>query len=200
MNIMTWVRCFTLYVAVMARKSAEMILCMVAHLHTVLRLYQKAAQKLAWLEYDIQFRMEIAASEDRSWTCDDPWQYASCLPGPNSMSDPFEVAELDERQTQGSIQEQAVSGQAVADTNAFVGKGKRPLSLGPSNGGASVRPPAKKPRKSGMCRLFNSAPGGYPYGRECIFTHRCLNCGAMNEHRRLSCSHPPRALRDKRPL
>ena len=66
MDLMTWVRCFTLYVAVMAKKSAEMILCMVAHLHTVLRLHQKASHKLAWLEYNIQVRMEIAASEDWS--------------------------------------------------------------------------------------------------------------------------------------
>ena len=203
MDIITWVRCFTLYIAVMAKKSAEMIPCMVAHLHTVLRLHQKAANKLAWLEYDIQFRMEIAASEDRSWTCGDPWQYVSCLPGPSLMSDPFDVAEWDERQTQGCVQDlqqQTGSGQAVSDANAFTGKGKRPLDLGSSKGGASVRLPAKKPRKSGICRLLNSAPGGCPYGRECIFTHRCSNCGAMNEHGRLSCPHPPRALRDERPL
>ena len=93
MDIMTWVRCFTLYVAVMARNSAEMIPRMVAHLHTVLRLHQKASHKLVWLEYDIQFRMEIAASEDQSWTCGDPWQYVSYLPGANFMSDPFDVAE-----------------------------------------------------------------------------------------------------------
>ena len=73
LDIMTWVRCFSLYVAVMAKKFPEMIPSMVAHLHTVLRLHQKASNKSEWLEYDIQFRMELAASEDRSWTCDDPW-------------------------------------------------------------------------------------------------------------------------------
>ena len=56
-DIMTWVRCFTLYIAVMAKKSAQMIPCMVAHLHTSLWLHQKASHKLAWLEYDIQFQM-----------------------------------------------------------------------------------------------------------------------------------------------
>ena len=73
MDIATWVRCFTLYTAVMAKKSVEMVPCMVAHLHTVLRLHQKASHKLAWLEYDIQFCMEIAASDKWSWTGGDPW-------------------------------------------------------------------------------------------------------------------------------
>ena len=33
MNIVTWVRCFSLYIAVMARKAVEMMACMVLHLH-----------------------------------------------------------------------------------------------------------------------------------------------------------------------
>ena len=71
MDIMTWVRCFALFMAVLSQRSPEMVLDMVAHLHTVLRLQQKATSQLAWLEYDIQFRMELASSTDRSWTCGD---------------------------------------------------------------------------------------------------------------------------------
>ena len=158
---------------------------------------------MAWLEYNIQFRMEMAASDDRSWSCGDPWQYVTCLPGPNSTSDPFAVSEWDERQTQGGtqdLQRQAGSGQAMADPSAYTGKGNRPMNSGSSNGGANVRPPVKKPRKSGICRLLNHAPGGCPYGRECIFTHRCTNCGAMNGHGRVTCPLPPRPLQDGRPL
>ena len=80
MDITTWVRCFTLYMAVLSVKAPEMIPSMVAHLHTVLRLQQRSSHLLAWLEYDIQFRMELAASADRAWTCGDPWQYVACLP------------------------------------------------------------------------------------------------------------------------
>lgn len=99
-DIITWTRCFSLYMAVLSKRSPEMAPSMVAHLHTVLRLQQRASSQLAWLEYDIQFQMELAASADRAWTCGDPWQYISCLPGPSSMGDPFEMSAEDPQQFQ----------------------------------------------------------------------------------------------------
>ena len=65
-DIGTWTHCFTPYIAVLSKKAADMVPSMVAHLHTVLRLQQKASHQLAWLEYDIQFRMELTASADRA--------------------------------------------------------------------------------------------------------------------------------------
>ena len=62
-TISTWIRCFTLYVAVMAKKKTDMIRCTVAHLHTVLKLQQKAPESLSWLEYNIPFQMEMAVRE-----------------------------------------------------------------------------------------------------------------------------------------
>ena len=41
---------------------------MVAHMHTVLRLHQKAPTCTVWREYDVQFCIDIAAYEDRKWT------------------------------------------------------------------------------------------------------------------------------------
>ena len=166
LDITTWVRCFTLYMAVLSTKAPEMVPSMVAHLHTVLRLQQKASHHLAWLEYDIHFRMELAASADRAWTSGDPWQYVTCLPGRLATNDPFDVAEPE----------------ALASPRD---KGKRPLE-GEKGIQKLSRPPTKKPKK-GVCRLHNTAPGGCPYGRECIFTHRCTGCGAVDEHGRISC-------------
>ena len=164
MNITTWV-CFSLYMAVLSTRAPEMVPSMVAHLHTVLRLQQRASHNLAWLEYDIQFRMEMAASADRVWKCGDPWQYVACLPGQHLPNDPFEVAELD-------------------TLPALKGKGKRPLIQEGERG--VPRPPLKK-QKKGVCRLHNTTSGGCPYGRDCIFSHRCTGCGAMDEHGRISC-------------
>ena len=197
LDIMTWIRCFSLYVAVMAKKFPEMIPSMVAHLHTVLRLHQKASHKSAWLEYDIQFRMEMAASEDRSWTCGDPWQYISCLPGPSATGDAWDKSEWEEQWMQCGVQEsqqRAGSSQDPGEQNihSSAGKGKRLMEA--SKGASSTRPLAKKPRRAGICRLLNNAPGGCPYGRDCIFTHRCTNCGAVNEHGRLSCPLPPKPI------
>ena len=101
-DIETWTLCFTLYIAVLSKKkTADMVPSMVAHLHTVIRLQQKASHQLAWLEYDFQFRMELAASADHEWTGGDPWQYVSCLPGLKLTNDHFEVSEL-ESQSQSS--------------------------------------------------------------------------------------------------
>ena len=157
-----------------------MVQSMVAHLHTVLHLQQKASSQLAWLEYDIQFRMEPAASADRAWTCGDPWQYISCLPGPSSLADPFEFSVEDAQSSQRS----------------GLGKGKRPMEPDAERGVTQPKLPAKKPKKTGVCRLFNSAPSGCPYGRECSFIHRCNNCGAVNKHHRLVCPFPQKPTRD----
>ena len=49
---MTWTRCFSLYVAVMAKRRAKLVPPMIAHLHAVLKL-------MAWLQYDWKARREI---------------------------------------------------------------------------------------------------------------------------------------------
>ena len=43
-DILTWTRCFSLYLAVVAKVKAEMVPCKVAHLHTVFKLHRKALQ------------------------------------------------------------------------------------------------------------------------------------------------------------
>ena len=39
-DILTWVRCFSLYMAVLTKKGATMVPSMVAHMHTVMHLHQ----------------------------------------------------------------------------------------------------------------------------------------------------------------
>ena len=39
-DIFTWIRCFTIYVAVLSKKAADMVPSMLAHLHTVVRKNQ----------------------------------------------------------------------------------------------------------------------------------------------------------------
>lgn len=65
--------------AVMSQKRRDMIQFMVAHVHTVIRLYHRVPDQLAWLEYDVQYRMEIAASEERKWLSGDPWRYVPVM-------------------------------------------------------------------------------------------------------------------------
>ena len=90
MDLSTWTRCFTLYIAVISKVKAEMVPAMVAHLHTVFKLHNKAPQSSAWLEYDIQFMMEAAASAEKVWKSGDPWQHVSCLPDHSSLANAFD--------------------------------------------------------------------------------------------------------------
>ena len=53
MDVLTWTKCFSLYIAVMSRKHPDMIPSMVAHMHTVMKLNQKVPKSMSWYEYDI---------------------------------------------------------------------------------------------------------------------------------------------------
>ena len=73
-----------------------------------------------------------------------------------------------------------------------IGKGKRPIYSTLGKAPAGRKPPAtKKTKRGGTCRLFHKAPQGCPYGEECMFTHRCSNCGALEAHGQLGCPLPP---------
>ena len=198
LDIITWLRCFTLYIAVMAKQRSDMVQCMVAHLHTVLKVHQKAPKSAAWLEYDIQFRMEMAAREDWVWMEGDPWQYVSCLPGPSTNQDPFDLAEIAASpQVEPNRPPHLAPALAQDHTEPAVilGKGKRPIdSTSAKAPVAGKRPATKKPKRGGTCHLFNKPPRGCPYGEECMFTDRCSNCGVLEAHGQLGCPLPPKYL------
>ena len=122
----------------------------------------------------IQFRMELAASDERTWTCSDPWKYVSCLPGPQGWKDLFKVSET-----------------PPLTPVSTKGKGKRPVESEGDRGESPGKPATNKARKE-LCRLHNTALGGCPNGNECIFLHRCSNCGAADDHGQAACRLPPK--------
>ena len=196
LDVVTWARCFTLYIAVMAKRHADIVPSMVAHFHTVVKLHQKAPRSSAWREYDIQLWMEQAATEDRAWKEGDPWQYVSCLLGPGTSLDPFDLVEQAISQQQ-EPQQSPLS--LLAQTQwkdqsqpGVLGKGKRLLDPNAGKAPASSGLPVKRAKKSALCKWFNKAPAGYPYGSECMFTHRCSNCGTLDEHGAPACRFPPK--------
>ena len=171
-DITTWVKCFSLYMAVLAKSEPAMVPSMVAHLHTVLHLHQRAIQHLAWLEYDIQFRMELAASVDKGWKEGNPWQYVACLPGQRQM---------------GDFYFDAPDGEAPPK-----GKGKR--EEGHGTGGREE--PKAEPQKAqkGSMPPFQSGPEGLPV-RERVHLHASLH--QLRGSRRpwaVGLPHPARSL------
>ena len=174
-----WTCCFSLYMAMLSKKAAEMVPSMVAHLHTVLVLQQKASSQLARLEY--------ASSSDGAGSISQPgldmWR---------SEAVHLMLARLN------LSWRSFLKFQRRTPIFPAVGGGKRREAHGTRRreGVAQAKLPAKKPKKTGVCRLFNSAPGGCPYRRECIFVHHCNNCGAVNKHHHLVCPFPQIPTRD----
>ena len=93
-EITSWIRCFTLYVAVMSSRRPELVAPMVAHLHTVIKLEQSMGG-LGWLQYDWRARKELCAAGSTTWGKQDPWQLLACLPHASTSLDPFDVIPQD---------------------------------------------------------------------------------------------------------
>ena len=131
--------------------------------------------------------MEMAASEDCTWTCGDPWQYITCPPGVSGVHDLFDMAEEVVR-----VQQEPVTNPSLDPTHPTA-TAPQPAGLGKERKivDNSGKGSAKCIKRAGACRLYNKAPGGCPYGKDCIFAHYCSNCGALSEHSRMACPFPP---------
>ena len=58
LDISTWVRCFTLYIAVMSQKMPDLVPSMTAYLHTVVKLEQSVGG-MSWFQYDWKARRDV---------------------------------------------------------------------------------------------------------------------------------------------
>ena len=67
----------------------------------------------------------------------------ACLPGPSPWCDPFKMSR----------------GVTQPERNVM-SKGKRPTESDRDKIALSDKPPMKKPKKAGVCRVFNVAPSG----------------------------------------
>ena len=65
-DVLTWIRCFMLYIAVMAAKHHDLVGPMISHMHTVMRL-QATYGGMSWLQYDWRSRREMNAEGGESW-------------------------------------------------------------------------------------------------------------------------------------
>ena len=158
-------------------------------------LQQKAPHNRVWLEYNTQFHIQAAASEDKSWPSGDSWQYVSCLQGGSIAHNSLKVTA-----GQVSMQQAAELAEPLQPTAPKQG-GRDPMEVrthGKEKGPADGGPAPKKPKRPGTCRLINKAPGGCPYGTSCIFVYRCTGCSVPDEHGALACPHPNRVLPGRR--
>ena len=168
MDILTWIRCFSLYIAVMAAKRHDLVAPMTSHMHTVMRL-QAMYGGMSWIQYDWRSRREMNAEGVESWQKRDPWQLLSCLPGTTRMEDCFTL-HTDLPGPVQQVKQQPGSG------------GIYPMS----SKGQFFTPAGRRRRVNRVCPLFNKSRAGCHYGDECIFGHRCSVC-KKEDHGKYAC-------------
>ena len=167
LDIFTWIRCFSLYISVMAAKRHELVAPMISHMHMVMRL-QATHGGMSWLQYDWRSRREMNAGVE-AWQRRDPWQLLSCLPGTTTMEDCFAVT----TEVPGPVQ--PVKHQS--------GLGVPYLTPGR---GQLFTPAGRRQKWNRVCPLFNKARAGCHYGEECIYVHRCSVC-KREDHGKWTC-------------
>ena len=168
-DILTWLRCFSLYIAVMAAKRHDLVAPMISHMHTVMRL-QATCGGMSWLQYDWRSRREMNAEGVESWQKRDPWQLLSCLPGTTTGDDCFTINAEPPRLGQQSAKHHPGFGGIHLTTSK----------------GQPLTPGGRRRRLNRVCPLFNKTRAGCHYGEECIFAHRCSVC-KKDDHGRWAC-------------
>ena len=157
LDISTWIRYCTLYIAVMSQKMPELVPPMTAHLHTVMKLEQSVGG-MSWFQHDWKTRREMCAAGASTWGRRDPWQLLTCMPGSSGQVDLFDPLPQGLKAERHHLSNQQISRQPANQTKSET----------------------TKRRQNGVCRLFNRAPAGCPYGEACIFIHRCIQCRCPN--------------------
>ena len=99
-----------------------------------------------------------------NWEARDPWQLLSCVARKGIMDDPFDTSP--QVPIPGGQHQCSASAKGAGNT-AKQTQGYRPQ---PYEQGL------RKKKSNVVCRLFNRAPAGCPYGEDCMFAHQCTKC------------------------
>ena len=79
-GIYTWILCFTIYMAAMAKHDPGSIPEMLAYMLTIMKA-QKEFKEPAWRLYDVAYREEAAATGNKKWSQIDPLLYNQLFTG-----------------------------------------------------------------------------------------------------------------------
>ena len=77
-NILVWVRCFAMYVAVVAGKWPRRVPEMMAYMINIVKAHQEY-KGLAWFLYDEAYRRQAAATGHTEWSKVNPSIFTMCF-------------------------------------------------------------------------------------------------------------------------
>ena len=84
-DLASWVQCFTTYVGVLARSTPEAVPELMAYLIQIVRVNQDFGG-LAWVNYNLAFRRQAAATGNRLWSKINSSLYSICFLGATQVS------------------------------------------------------------------------------------------------------------------
>ena len=79
-DLLTWIQCFNIYIAVVAKKHPDMVPEMLAHMLIVMQA-QREYEEPAWHLYDEAFRDKAVATGNRKWSQIDTYIYNQIFTG-----------------------------------------------------------------------------------------------------------------------
>ena len=165
-DLATWSQCFNLFAAVVVKQHPERARSLFAYSSLIARCSAKYRWP-SWVVYDQNFRQEAAESGNLDWAKVDPSIYTQCFTGA----------------TQTFVEGWCRRCQSVDHVTENC-----PAKPGPSTGysagfDSSRRPPLAGRKRAApqsipeVCKKFNKYDGDCRFGENCIFQHKCDNCG-----------------------
>ena len=174
-NILEWVQCFSIYVAIISRKEPHRVVDLLAYQHLVIQAHQEY-QGDCWLGYDRRFRQRAAANPSRSWSTIDPTLWSLAFSGRASSA----ICSHCFSTSHSSRDCELNSG-----SNPFNHSVTRPPFKMQSNSNQARRP---------LCFDWNESPApGCPHPA-CRFDHICYYCARNTavkdkSHKAIYCPH-----------
>lgn len=159
-DIHTWIQCYAIYVAVMAKTHPEAVPDMLAYMLVIMRAQQEYEEP-AWRLYDEAFRDKAASTGNKKWALIDPHIYNQIFTGRARKRQGCDQGQGDPRG--GEL------GPAIVSR-------KHPMK-------GAVVPAAKGARPPQVCWDWND--GHCNYGVTCKYRHMCSICGGR--HPQVSC-------------
>ena len=169
-DIVTWLECFAMYVGVMAGAHPKSVPELMAYMITILRTSQDFEDP-AWITYDLAFRRQAAATNNRQWSRLNPTLYSICTAGKARKVTRCELCLNSDHTTKECA--------SLADSDPDVGTRVKAIESvilamsgqTPTGTGNHSRQPRGLPP---ICQLFNRKRCWF---RRCKFRHVCMICG-----------------------
>ena len=84
-NILEWLQCFGIYIAIVSRKEPHRVLDLLAYQHLIIQAHQEY-QGDCWLGYDRRFRQRAATNPSMNWSTIDPTLWSLAFSGKASAT------------------------------------------------------------------------------------------------------------------